>query len=162
AVEAAMTGHLVFSTLHTNSAIGAISRLFEMGIEPFLLGASLNTVLAQRLVRRIHEDCKVDYMPTESEQAELERYGLKLEGPLKHGKGCDGCMETGYKGRTGIHELFVVSKETRELIGKGVTDDQIEAQTQQEGMQFLREDGLRKVLRGITTLEEIYRVTVEA
>ncbi|MFQ5852458.1 MAG: GspE/PulE family protein, partial [Candidatus Binatia bacterium] len=161
AVEAAMTGHLVFSTLHTKSAIGVISRLLEMGIEPFLLGASLEAVLAQRLVRRIHEACKVNYKPTKSERAELERYGLELEGPLKHGKGCDSCQGTGYKGRTGIHELFIVSKETREMIARGANEDEILIRAKQEGMPFLREDGLRKVLDGITTLEEVYRVTVE-
>ena len=162
AIQASLTGHLVFSTLHTNDAPSAVTRLVDMGIEPYLISSSLVAVLAQRLVRTICPHCKVSYEPTD---AELEELGLTREdlkdGKLYKGQGCEYCMYTGYKGRTGIFELFIVSDRIRKMITQKKDASEIRKVAIEEGMTTLKEDGARKVVEGITTVEEVLRVTQE-
>ena len=160
AVQAALTGHLVFSTLHTNDAPSSVTRLINMGVEPFLIAACLIGVMAQRLIRLICSDCKEAYEPS---QAIIDRWGLKDKGKitLYRGRGCDTCMGTGYKGRSGIFELMVVDDEMREMIIANASVVALRTKAQEKGMRFLRDDGLDKVLKGMTTIEEIARVTEE-
>ena len=159
AVQASLTGHLVLSTLHTNTAVGAVTRLRDMGVEPFLLSSSLLGVMAQRLVRVLCEDCR-----TQAEATESERRLLKTENgevPLVyHAGGCEQCSGTGYRGRTGIYELVLVDDEMRGMIHDGASEQDLEhyARTRTAG---IRHDGIRKVLEGVTTLEEVVRVTYE-
>ncbi len=157
-VEAAQTGHLVMSTLHTNDSAGAITRLLDLGIEPFLLASCLTAVLAQRLVRVICPECKQGYMPP---QSDLEELGIKLSAPptFYRGRGCANCMETGYRGRLGLFELLVVDDEIRKLISRGVDAHTIRTMAVERGMLDLRSDGARKVMQGITTVDEVKRVT---
>jgi general secretion pathway protein E len=159
AMQSALTGHLVFSTLHTNDAAGAITRLRDMGIEPFLLASSLNVVLAQRLVRVICPHCKEPYVPS----AELwSRIGLNPEQyqgqRVFRGKGCDHCLHTGYRGRQGIFELLPMSPAMKSLVLTTADANEIRRQAMAEGMVSLAEDGADKVLQGQTTIEEVYRV----
>ncbi|MBI2560391.1 MAG: Flp pilus assembly complex ATPase component TadA [Planctomycetes bacterium] len=159
AVRAALTGHLVFSTLHTNDAMGAIPRLLDMKVESFLLAASLIAVIAQRLVRVICNNCK---MPTTPDDALLKEIGWtdRANNALFYkGKGCGNCGRTGYKGRIGIFELLVVTPEVKELIAKRADTDKIKMAVSVQGTKTLREDGFEKVRGGITTLEEVLRVT---
>lgn len=158
AIQAALTGHLVFSTLHTNDAAGAVTRLVEMGIEPFLISGSITGVIAQRLIRRICPKCKEQYKPS---KALIGRVGLELdkEYTFHRGRGCPACKGTGYKGRVGIFELFAVSDELRELIIERASSSAIKKKAMEQGMKDLKEDGLSKVLQGITTMEEVARVT---
>ncbi len=157
-VEAAQTGHLVMSTLHTNDSAGAITRLLDLGIEPFLLASCLTAVLAQRLVRVICPECKQGYTAPESEMADMF---IKQRHPptFYKGRGCANCMDTGYRGRLGLFELLVVDDEIRKLISKGVDAHTIRITAVERGMLDLRSDGARKVLQGITTVEEVKRVT---
>ncbi|MEW6101852.1 MAG: ATPase, T2SS/T4P/T4SS family [Candidatus Omnitrophota bacterium] len=161
AIRAALTGHLVFSTLHTNDAAGAVTRLLDMGLEPFLLSSSLECLVAQRLVRLICPKCKV---PVDS-QAELlaqikKDFGTDLpDAVIYRGKGCEFCRFTGYFGRTGIYEILVVSSAIRDLILKHASSQQIKKKAVAEGMRTLRQDGLQKVLKGQTTYTEVVRVT---
>ncbi|MCG6200101.1 type II secretion system ATPase GspE [Psychromonas antarctica] len=159
AVQASLTGHLVLSTLHTNSAVGAVTRLRDMGVEPFLLSSSLLGVLAQRLVRRLCPSCKESHVPTEQEKKIL---GLQCDDPriIFRAIGCNKCNQTGYKGRTGIHELLVVNENVRELIHTNAGEQAVEKVIRQY-TPSIRDDGLAKVLAGKTTLEEILRVTRE-
>lgn len=161
AIQAALTGHLVFSTLHTNDAPGALSRLGDLGIEPFLLASSLTGVLAQRLVRRICKLCKESYEATQEERQRL--YPDEAAPPvaiLHRGKGCRACRKSGYSGRLGIFEVLTVNDSIRELIlGKAPPMAIRERALAQQGMETLRLDGLNKVLSGTTTLEELDRVT---
>ena len=158
-VQASLTGHLVLSTLHTNTAAGAITRLEDMGIEPFLLSSSLLAVLSQRLVRTLCPDCKVPHTPNEQE---CDILGIKpgsdttIYGP----KGCAACNQTGYRGRTGIHELLIVDEEIRNLIHNGHGEQAIEKYIRQS-TPSIRQDGCNKVLLGYTALEEVLRVTRE-
>ncbi len=156
AIHASLTGHLVFSTLHTNDSAGAITRLIDMGVEPFLVASSLIGVLAQRLVRTICPFCKKPYKPSSDEIKELK--GVKV---LYRGEGCDQCMGTGYRGRTGIFELLIIDDDIRALIAKNVPTNVIKKSAVEKGMDTLREDGIKKVIDGITTLEEVIRVTQE-
>lgn len=158
-IQAALTGHLVFSTVHTNDAAGAITRLLDMGIENFLISSALLGVLAQRLVRVICPDCKEEAPLTPTLKAEM---GLldKESVNVYHGKGCKSCSQTGFRGRCGIYELLVVDDSIRELILKKVTAQDICDQARKNGMRTLREDGWEKVVAGITTIEEILRVTL--
>jgi type IV pilus assembly protein PilB len=160
AIQAALTGHLVFSSLHTNDAPSAIMRLINMGIEPFLISASLIGVVAQRLIRLICPDCKEQYSPTE---AVLKKWGLegKKNVSFWHGRGCDKCKGTGYRGRSGIFELMSVDDEIREMIISNVSVVALRKKLQEKGMRLLREDGVEKVLKGLTTIDEIARVTEE-
>jgi general secretion pathway protein E len=158
AVQAALTGHLVFSTLHTNDAPGGLTRLTDMGVEPFLISSSVTAILAQRLVRKICANCKEELKPDPKLAAEV---GIKSEKGIRFfkGKGCATCKQTGYKGRVGIFELLVINEEVRNLVTAKASSDQIKALAQKQGMKLLREDGIEKVLSGLTTLEEVVRVT---
>jgi len=158
AIQAALTGHLVFSTLHTNDAPSSVTRLINMGVEPFLIAACLIGIMAQRLVRLICPDCKESYEPS---QAVIDRWGLRDKGQvtLYRGRGCDTCLGTGYKGRTGIFELMIVDDEIREMIVTNASVVALRIKAQEKGMRVLREDGLDKVLKGLTSMEEIARVT---
>lgn len=163
AIQSALTGHLVFSTLHTNDAASAITRLIDMGVEPFLVSSAVNAIMAQRLVRKICPHCREAYVPS---NAYLERVGLspiKFAGKeLYRGAGCVQCLQTGYKGRVGIYELMTLTPAMKSLILTTSDAGQIKKQALSSlatGMLTLRQDGLRKVLAGLTTLEEVFRVT---
>jgi len=160
AIQASLTGHLVMSTVHTNDAAGAISRLVDMGVEPFLVASSLIGVLAQRLVRTICPNCKVPYTPTREELLEI---GIKPETvtTLLKGVGCKTCGGKGYLGRIGIYELMLVDDEIRQLVLKNVDAQSIKSAAREKGMHTLQMDGADKVLAGITTIEEVTRVTQE-
>ncbi len=160
AVNASLTGHLVFSTLHTNDAPGAVSRLFDIGIKPFLVSASLRAVLAQRLVRRICPGCAAPVIPRERllEALGVAFAGVK-EGNFREGRGCPDCNHTGFRGRIGIFELFAVTEEIERMIYERDTLVRLRAQARQSGMRSMREDGVRKVLAGLTTPEEVLRAT---
>ena len=158
-VQASLTGHLVLSTLHTNTAAGAITRLEDMGIEPFLLSSSLLAVLSQRLVRTVCPECREAHTPTEQE---AELLGIPNEQrtstTIYNAKGCPACNYSGYRGRTGIHELLIVDEQIREFVHNGQGEQSIEKYVRQN-TPSIREDGCRKVLEGATTLEEVLRVT---
>src|SRR5712691_5080020 len=160
AIQAALTGHLVFSTLHTNDAPSAITRLEDMGVEPYLVSSVLEAVLAQRLVRRICEGCRVHDAPA---RADLEGLGLDADGgyTLYRGKGCDECRGTGYRGRFGIYELFPITEDVRSLVLRRASTPEIRRHAVEAGMTTLRLDGLAKAREGHTTVEEILRVTQE-
>jgi type II secretion system protein E len=160
AIHAALTGHLVFSTLHTNDAPGAITRMIDMGVEPFLVSSSVIGILAQRLVRTVCPECKEKYTPTKEE---LKDIGLsdKEKIVFYRGKGCDRCMNTGYKGRIGIYELMVVDDKIRHLTTAKTAVDEIRKQSRSSGMVTLMTDGVQKIKEGLTTVEEVLRVTQE-
>ena len=158
-IQAALTGHLVFSTVHTNDAAGAITRLLDMGIENFLISSALLGVLAQRLVRVICPECKEEAPLTPTLREEMAQLG-KEENKIYHGKGCKACSQTGFRGRCGIYELLVIDDHIRKLILKKSTAQTISDQARQTGMTTLRQDGWDKVTKGITTVEEILRVTL--
>jgi len=160
AIQAALTGHLVFSTLHTNDAPSAVTRLQDMGCEPYLLSSVLNGVLAQRLVRRICQACRAPHHP---DPAELLAIGVAdvTGAELFRGKGCDDCRGTGYRGRSGIYELFGITEEVRSLIVRKASAGEIRRHAVENGMVTLREDGWARVCAGLTTVEEILRVTQE-
>jgi len=167
AVNAALTGHLVLSTLHTNDAPGATVRLVDMGVEPFLAASSLICVLSQRLVRRVCTKCAEEYVPDDESwgwwtrtTAKLsDRPALGLPRKLVHGKGCRACGDTGYSGRTAIHEIMMVNEPIRELVSRNAPSDEIAATARRQGMKRLIEDGAEKVLAGITTIDEVLRVS---
>ncbi|MBW2168474.1 MAG: Flp pilus assembly complex ATPase component TadA, partial [Deltaproteobacteria bacterium] len=158
AIQASLTGHLVFSTLHTNDAAGALTRLVEMGVEPFLIASSLLAVVAQRLVRTICPHCKEAFKPDESTLKDL---GLSEDQIFYRGKGCKECMDTGYRGRAGIFELLVLDNEIRDLVKSSSDSVTIKQAGMRKGMTTLFEDGLKKVQSGITTLNEVMRVSQE-
>lgn len=157
AVQASLTGHLVLSTLHTNTAVGAVTRLKDMGIEPFLLASSLLGVMAQRLVRKLCPHCKEAY-PADAQ--ECKRLGVEAA-TLYHAKGCDACNHTGYSGRQGIYELVTVDKQMRQLIHAQASEQEIEAVARQQGP-ALQQSGFALVLQGVTSLEEVLRVSQSA
>lgn len=159
ATHAALTGHLVLSTLHTNDAVGAIARLIDMGVEPFLITSSLIGVLAQRLVIKICPHCKEKY--TAEADALLKSIGVQGNITLYKGKGCTQCRSTGYLGRDGLYELLLISDNIKKLIIEKATASEIKAQALKEGFVNMRQEGLKKVVAGITTLEEVIRVTQE-
>ncbi len=162
AIHASLTGHLVFSTLHTNDSAGAITRLIDMGIEPFLISSSLVAVIAQRLVRVLCPHCAEEYVPDEEELAKLyPATNSRKKVVLKRARGCSECMMTGYKGRTGIYELLLVDDEIRSLITRKTDSNTIKSVAIKKGMDILKVDGMKKVLQGITTIEEVLRVTQE-
>ena len=160
AVQASLTGHLVLSTLHTNDSAGAVTRLIDMGVEPFLISSTLIGILAQRLIRRICTSCKTSYEPTDRD---LERINMSREelGGRKFyfGKGCPNCNNAGYKGRVGIFELLRISSEIQEMINARLPTSSIRNKAIEEGMQLLRSAGVRKILDGITTVEEVIQYT---
>ena len=171
AVHAALTGHVVLSTLHTNDSVGAIPRLVDMGVEPFLLGSSLRAVVAQRLVRRICQFCKEEAMLSEAARssieknlagiAEEEKKSLKVPTDIKvfKGKGCPKCGGSGTKGRIGIFEVFYVDDGVINLLGSKIEEDDLRSVAKKQGMLTMKQDGIVKALQGITTIEEIERVT---
>ena len=159
-VQASLTGHLVLSTLHTNTAAGAITRLEDMGIEPFLLSSSLLAVLSQRLVRTLCPDCKTPHQPSAQEAEVLGVNDLASYPDIYAPKGCAACNQTGYRGRTGIHELLTIDETIRELMHEGKGEQAIERYVRRT-TPSIREDGCRKVLAGMTSLEEVLRVTRE-
>ena len=161
AINASLTGHLVFSSLHTNDAPSAITRLVDMGVKPFLVSSSIRAVLAQRLIRKICPDCKQPYTPTDLELRALNLSTSNLaEARFSKGHGCDRCRGTGYRGRAGIFEIFVVDDEMRHLINEGVPVSKIRQRARDLGMRTLREDGIRKVVSGMTTPEEVISATM--
>jgi general secretion pathway protein E len=161
AVQSALTGHLVLSTLHTNDAPSAVARLFDMGVEPFLLSSVLRAVAAQRLVRVLCPHCREAYLPDEKELQALGRMGaLYRKGqPLYRAKGCEECMHTGYRGRMAVYEIMPMSEGLKKLVVEKADANVLKEQALAEGMYFLRDDGIRKVLEGQTTLAEVVRVT---
>jgi general secretion pathway protein E len=163
AIHAALTGHLVFSTLHTNDSFGAVTRLVDMGIEPFLVSSSVIAVMAQRLVRRVCPSCRAPSEATAEQLAEIGLTTERLGGRTiyKPGPGCAQCKQTGYRGRAGIHELLIVGDEVRGSIMKNADAATIRREATTRGMPTLRADGAQKVLEGLTTIEEVMRVTQE-
>jgi general secretion pathway protein E len=167
AIQSSLTGHLVFSTLHTNDSAGAVSRLLDLGVEPYLASSSLIAIMAQRLVRKVCPDCREVYEPTEHELRELglasAEAGLsgsdKVPGKFFVGAGCDRCFQTGYRGRTGVYELMLINEEIKGLIHKRESAGIIKKTALNAGLQTLRMDGARKVLAGVTTIAEVLRVT---
>ena len=158
AIQAALTGHLVFSTLHTNDAPGAVTRLIDMGIEPFLVSSAVQTILAQRLVRTLCSHCRERYAPSASDLCDLGMLDCPQEG-LFRATGCERCRNTGYKGRIGIFEVFNITDEIKTLILKTSESNQIRKLAMEQGMVSLRVAGVQKVLNGETTIEEVLRVT---
>ncbi len=161
AINASLTGHMVFSTLHTNDAPSAVTRLIDIGVKPFLVSASIRATMAQRLVRRICPKCKVRYEPRESE---LRAFNMSSDdakaGTFMRGKGCDSCNGTGFRGRMGIFEIFVLNDEIESMIYDNVSTQKLRAKAREIGMRSMREDGVRKVTAGMTTFEEVINVTV--
>jgi general secretion pathway protein E/type IV pilus assembly protein PilB len=161
AINASLTGHLVFSTLHTNDAPSAITRIIDIGVKKFLVASSVRAIMAQRLVRRICKQCAQPYEPTEKEMRSLNLRPDQVEGAtFRHGRGCDRCRGTGYKGRMGIFEIFVLDDEIRRMVNEGLGVSAIRQRARDLGMRTLREDGIRKVLNGMTTPEEVISATM--
>jgi general secretion pathway protein E/type IV pilus assembly protein PilB len=161
AINASLTGHLVFSTLHTNDAPGAVTRLIDIGVKPFLVASSVRALMAQRLVRKVCKKCAVPYQPSDSELATLNLDRGKVSGAtFLRGKGCNDCNKTTYRGRFGIFEIFVIDDEARKLIYDRVPTSVLRARAREMGMRTLREDGARKVMAGLTTADEVIRATV--
>jgi type IV pilus assembly protein PilB len=161
AVQASLTGHMVFSTLHTNDAPSSITRLRDMGVEPYLITATLEAILAQRLVRKICEDCRTEFEPSRDMLMELNLRPDDVKGKkFYYGRGCARCNNTGHKGRTGLFELVVMNDEIRDLISSGASTDQLYAHCRQQGMTTLRESGMAALFNGVTTIDEIVRETV--
>jgi len=159
AIRAALTGHQVFSTLHTNDSTGAVTRLLDMGVEAFLISSALEGVLAQRLVRRICPSCRAENAVTPAMRDQIEALGhRKIEGVFYRGRGCEECRGTGYRGRIGIFELLPISVELRELILQKKSNAELKA-TAQKTMVTMHQDALQKAAAGITSLEEILRVS---
>jgi type IV pilus assembly protein PilB len=159
ATKAALTGHLVLSTLHTNDAPSTINRMIDMGIEPFLVASSTVLIAAQRLVRRICKNCKEEVRLSNEALTDV---GLPPDIPVFHGRGCDQCSGTGYAGRQGLYEVMPITPELRELILDRASTTELRRLAMQQGMLTLREDGLVKVRKGVTTIEEILRETAVA
>jgi general secretion pathway protein E len=161
AVQSALTGHLVLSTLHTNTAAGAITRLQDMGVERFLITAAVNGVLAQRLVRKLCPECKaaVDLPPEVLKKTGLEPFMESGSHTIYEAAGCEDCKQTGYRGRMAIHELFVLDPAIQRAILDGADAHQLRERARARGMRTLNEDGLRKVAMGLSSLDEVLRVT---
>ena len=159
AIRTALTGHLVFSTLHTNDAPSAITRLIDMGIEPFLISSSINAIMAQRLVRKTCTFCAEEKPPTATAKTLFKTAGIEIPEKLTYGKGCDECHNSGYSGRTSIIEFLELSDSIRELTNQRVSTEVIRKEAVKNGMTTMREDGINKILGKITTAEEVLRVT---
>jgi type IV pilus assembly protein PilB len=163
AIQAALTGHLVFSTLHTNDAPSAITRLIDMGVKPFLVASAVMAILGQRLIRILCPECKEPYEPTDVELRSVGLTRARLEGVnLYRGIGCPACNNQGYKGRKGIYELMEMSPDLREMSFQRKPTNQIRAKARAEGMVTLLEDGVRKVLSGTTTIPEVLTIAHKA
>jgi len=161
AINASLTGHLVFSTLHTNDAPSAVTRLIDIGVKPFLVASSTRSMMAQRLVRKICRRCAAPYTPPEGELRALGIDPNNVAGAsFMKGKGCTDCNKTGHRGRFGIFEIFVVDDEVRKLIYDKVSSSVLRIRAREMGMRTLREDGARKVLAGLTSPEEVIRATI--
>jgi type IV pilus assembly protein PilB len=161
AVQASLTGHLVFSTLHTNDAPSSIARLLDLGLEPFLVTATLEGVVAQRLVRKICNNCKTEYTPTEEQLMELELHLDDVTGKkFYYGKGCDNCNSTGYRGRMGLYEIMTLDDDMRDQIIKHASTQVLRAEAKKRGMRTLRQGGLLAIYDGVTTIEEVVRETI--
>jgi general secretion pathway protein E/type IV pilus assembly protein PilB len=161
AINASLTGHLVFSTLHTNDAPSAVTRLIDIGVKPFLVASSTRGLMAQRLVRKVCKQCSAPYVPTEDEMRQLSLNISNSQGAsFMRGKGCANCSNTGYRGRFGIFEIFVIDDDARKLIYEKVSSSVLRNRAREMGMRTLREDGIRKVLAGLTTPDEVIRATV--
>jgi len=161
AIQAALTGHLVFSTLHTNDSFGAVTRLVDMGIEPFLVSSSILAVLAQRLVRKLCPDCREPYKATETELARIGLSSADTTNKVCRPKGCRNCRNTGYRGRMAIQELMIMDDEIRSLVMQNADAATLRRKCTSGGMTLLRQDGAARVLRGETSIEELLRVTQE-
>jgi type IV pilus assembly protein PilB len=159
AIKAALTGHLVLSTLHTNDAPSTITRMIDMGIEAFNVASAVNLVVAQRLVRRICKDCKAPASYKDEELATLGDLAAMKQLELMKGKGCDSCGGLGYKGRAGIYEVMAMSPELRRMVLRGASVAELRDQAVEEGMLTLRMDGIVKASKGVTTLEEVVKET---
>jgi len=161
AAQASLTGHLVFTTLHTNDAPSSVARLLDLGVEPFLLTATVEGIIAQRLVRKICQKCKTEFEPNEKQLTELQLTPDDIKGKkFYYGRGCNNCNGTGYKGRTGIFEIMVFNDEIRELIMKQASTGILRSAGQKAGMRLLRENGLAVIYDGITTIDEIVKETI--
>jgi len=163
AIHAALTGHLVFSTLHTNDSFGAVTRLVDMGIEPFLVSSSILAVIAQRLVRLLCKQCREPYQPTAEELARIGHHLADVPGPIYRAppNGCKACRGSGYRGRTSIHELMMIDDEIRSLVMKNADAATIRRACTSRGMRLLRQDGADRIVQGHTTIEELLTVTQE-
>jgi type IV pilus assembly protein PilB len=161
AINASLTGHLVFSTLHTNDAPSAVTRLVDIGVKPFLVASSTRCLMAQRLVRKVCKQCLQPYVPTDGEMRALNLTpDILKNATLMKGRGCSNCNNTGNRGRFGIFEIFIIDDEARKLIYDRVPVSVLRARAREMGMRTLREDGIRKVVAGLTTPEEVIRATV--
>jgi len=161
AVQAALTGHLVFSTLHTNDAPSAIARLLDLGLEPFLVTATIEGIVAQRLVRKICLNCKTEYTPSQEQLMELDLRVDDVAGKkFYYGKGCNVCNNTGYKGRFGLYEIMLLDDDMRDLIVQHASTQVLRAEAQKRGMRTLRSCGLLAIYDGITSIEEVVRETI--
>jgi general secretion pathway protein E/type IV pilus assembly protein PilB len=161
AINASLTGHLVFSTLHTNDAPSAVARLIDIGVQPFLVSSAVRAIVAQRLVRKICPNCK---QPYEMSEHEMEMLGIDAtqlsESSVSRGGGCDTCKHLGYKGRAGIFEIFLIDDEVRHMVNNKANTVDLRKRAREMGMRTLREDGIRKVLSGMTTAEEVISVSM--
>ncbi|MGN6507245.1 MAG: GspE/PulE family protein [Tepidisphaeraceae bacterium] len=161
AVQASLTGHLVFSTLHTNDAPSSIARLLDLGLEPFLVTATLEGIIAQRLVRKICPNCKTEYTPAEEQLMELELRLEDVQGKrFYYGKGCDTCNNTGYKGRMGVYEIMTLDDEMRDMVIHHASTQVLRVEAKKRGLRTLRENGLLAIYDGVTTIEEVVRETI--
>jgi type IV pilus assembly protein PilB len=162
AIQASLTGHLVFSTLHTNDAPSSITRLRDMGVEPFLITATVEAIQAQRLVRRICQHCRAAYEPTREQLMEINLSPEQVKGkPFYYGEGCDKCNNLGFKGRTGLYEILIMNDDIRDMVSRGASTDAIRQFTRKMGTSSLRDTGLRALFAGTTTLDEVVRETVQ-
>jgi general secretion pathway protein E/type IV pilus assembly protein PilB len=161
AINASLTGHLVFSTLHTNDAPGAVARLVDIGVQPFLVSSAVRAIVAQRLVRKVCPNCKHPYVMDENELSALGVDATQLaESNVMKGVGCDTCKHLGYKGRAGLFEIFMIDDEVRHMVNNKATTIELRKRAREMGMRTLREDGVRKVLSGMTTAEEVISVSM--
>jgi general secretion pathway protein E/type IV pilus assembly protein PilB len=161
AIQSALTGHLVFSTLHTNDAPSAVTRIVDIGVKPFLVASAVRAIMAQRLIRKVCAKCRQPYTPTDYEMETLKLNPEEMKNAtIFRGAGCNECSRTGYRGRMGIYEIFQVDDEVRRLIYEKVPSNVIRARARELGMRTLREDGVRKIMAGITTPEEVISITM--
>ena len=161
AVQASLTGHLVFSTLHTNDAPSAIARLLDLGLEPFLVTATLEGIVAQRLVRKICSKCKTEYTPAVEQLMELDLRPEDVAGKVfYYGKGCDNCNNTGYRGRQGIYEIMLLDDDLRDMIINHASTQVLRNEARKRGMRSLRQSGLMSIYDGVTTIEEVVKETI--
>jgi type IV pilus assembly protein PilB len=160
-VQAALTGHLVFSTLHTNDAPSAIARLLDLGLEPFLVTATIEGIIAQRLVRKICLNCKTEYTPAEEQLMELELRNEDVVGKkFYYGKGCEQCNNTGYRGRQGLYEIMLLDDDIRDMIVQHASTQILRNEAKKRGMRTLRQSGILSIYDGVTSIEEVVRETL--